>query len=304
MKELIIPSSSDSISLSTLVTEPSSAPKAVLQIVHGMAEHKERYIPLMNYLSDRGYVCVINDLRGHGKSVSTPDDLGYMGKVGWKGLVHDEHDVTEWIQKEYKDIPLFLFGHSMGSLIVRSYCKTFDNDIHGLIVCGSPSANPLVGTGKFIASCIKLFKGSRFRSPLLTKLTTGAYGKKFRKEAPNAWICSDPAVVDAYNRDPLCGFPFTVNGYTALFNLLEDVYSNKGWLVRNHSLPVLFIAGSEDPCIDGINNFSKAVSFFRSVGYSSVTSKVYPKMRHEIHNEIGKETVWEDIADTLDRWVG
>ena len=92
MKELIIPSSSDSISLSTLVTEPASSPKAVLQIVHGMAEHKERYIPLMNYLSDRGYVCVINDLRGHGKSVSTPDDLGYMGKGGWKGLVHDEHD--------------------------------------------------------------------------------------------------------------------------------------------------------------------------------------------------------------------
>lgn len=304
MKEVLIPGSSDSITLSTIVTEPLKSPKAVLQLVHGMSEHKERYIPLMNYLSERGYICVINDLRGHGMTVSSKEDLGYMGKGGWKGLVNDEHKVTEWIRKEYKDLPLFLFGHSMGSLIVRSYCKTFDNDIDGLIVCGSPSENPFVGAGKLIASCIKCFKGKRFRSPFLVKLTTGSYGKKFRKDAPNSWICSDPSVVEAYNNDPLCGFPFTVNGYYALFNLLEDVYSEKGWLVRNPSLPVLFIAGSDDPCINGINNFSKAVSFFRSAGYSSVTSKVYPAMRHEIHNETGKETVWEDIADTLDNWIG
>lgn len=304
MKEVLIPGSSDSITLSTIVSEPAISPKAVLQMVHGMAEHKERYIPLMNYLSDRGYICVINDLRGHGMTVSSNEDLGYMGDGGWKGLVNDEHYVTEWIRNEYKDLPLFLFGHSMGSLIVRSYCKIYDISIDGLIVCGSPSANPMVGVGKFLASSVTLFKGKRFRSPLLTKMTTGAYGKKFRKEASNSWICSDPSVVDAYNQDPLCGFPFTANGYSALLNLMADVYSEKGWLVRNPSMPVLFIAGSDDPCINGIKNFSKAVSSFRSVGYTRVTSKVYPKMRHEIHNEIGKESVWGDIADTLDNWVG
>lgn len=303
MKTFTLPAASDAITLELAVTRPASEPKAILQMVHGMAEHKERYIPMMEYLSERGFVCVMNDLRGHGNSVSTQDDLGFMGKGGWKGMVEDVVKVTAWIKGMYPDLPLFLFGHSMGSLIVREYCKEHDGELAGLIVCGSPSANPAIGVAKLLAAAVKLFKGPRHRSPFLANLSTGQYNRQFRKEgSPNAWICSDRDVVEAYDRDPLCGFPFTANGYAGLFGLLQDVYSENGWKVENPSLPVHFIAGAYDPCIGSIAKFSAAVSFFRARGYRNVSSKVYPNMRHEIHNETGKEAVWQDIAKTLDAW--
>ena len=160
METFTVPGAADGVRLSTLVIAPES-PKAVLQLVHGMAEHKERYIPFMNYLSEAGYACVICDLRGHGATVTDPKDLGWMGKGGMQALVDDVHCVTDWARAQYPGLPFFLFGHSMGSMIVRSYLKRYDRDIDGLVVCGSPSKNPAAGLGDFLAGCISCFRGPR-----------------------------------------------------------------------------------------------------------------------------------------------
>ena len=300
----LVPGASDGVRLSTLTIAPES-PKAVLQLVHGMAEHKERYIPFMNYLCEMGYACVICDLRGHGATVSDKKDLGWMGKGGMKGLVDDVHCVTDWAKEQYPGLPFFLFGHSMGSMIVRSYLKQYDKDIDGLIVCGSPSKNPAAGLGNFLAGCIGLFRGSRYRSGFLANLCTGNNDKKFKADGiRNAWLSTNIANVQAYNNDPLCGFTFTVNGYrNGLFRLMKDIYSPEGWNVKNPDLPVHFIAGAEDPCIISIRKFSQAVSFLRGRGYRDVTSKVYPQMRHEILNETGRENVWSDVRERLDNWL-
>ena len=304
METVLIPGSSENIQLSTLVIAPEQ-PKAVLQLVHGMAEHKERYIPFMNYLSEAGYACVICDLRGHGATVATPDDLGWLGKDGMKGMVDDVHGVTDWIKARYPGLPVYLFGHSMGSMIVRSYLKRYDKDIAGLVVCGSPSQNPAAGLGDFLAGCIGLFKGKRYRSAFLANLCTGNNDKKFKADAlRNAWLSTNRANVETYNNDPLCGFPFTTNGYRyGVFRLMKDIYSPDGWVVTNPALPVHFIAGAEDPCIISLKKFSQAVSFLRNRGYKEVTSQVYPGMRHEILNEIGREDVWRDVRARLDGWL-
>lgn len=303
MEKFTIPGASDNVQLSTLVIAPES-PKAVFQLVHGMAEHKERYIPFMTYLSEKGYACVINDLRGHGESVASQEDLGYMGNGGMHGLVDDVHNVTDWIKEQYPGLPVFLFGHSMGSMIVRSYLKRYDRDIDGLIVCGSPSKNPAAGLGNFLAWCIGLFKGQRHRSEFLANLSTGSYDKRFKADGlRNSWLSTNRANVQAYNNDPLCGFTFTVNGYrNGLFRLMQDIYSPKGWVVSHPELPVHFIAGSEDPCIVSIRKFSEAVSFIRARGYREVTSLVYPGLRHEILNETGREDVFRDVLTRLDGW--
>ena len=300
----MVPGASEDIRLSTLVIAPA-APKAVLQLVHGMAEHKERYIPFMNYLSEMGYACVICDLRGHGASVSSKEDLGWLGKDGMRATVEDVRCVTEWAKTRYPGLPFFLFGHSMGSMIVRSYLKRHDGGLSGLIVCGSPSKNPAAGLGDFLAGCIGLLRGQRYRSSFLADLCTGNNDKKFRGEGlKNAWLSSNRANVQAYNNDPLCGFTFTVNGYrNGLFRLMKDIYSPEGWIVSNPDLPVHFIAGAEDPCIISIRKFSEAVSFLRARGYREVTSQVYPRMRHEILNEIGREDVWRDVLARLDGWL-
>ena len=304
METFTVPGASDGVQLSTLLIAPN-APKAVVQLVHGMAEHKERYVPFMNYLAESGYACVICDLRGHGETVASQEDLGYLGKGGMRGLVDDVRCVTAWIKERFPGLPVFLFGHSMGSMIVRSYLKHDDRDLSGLIVCGSPSKNPAAGLGSFLAGCIGLFKGQRYRSEFLANLCTGNNDKKFKADGiKNAWLSVNKANVQAYNNDPLCGFMFTVNGYrNGLFRLMKDIYAPEGWVVTKPDLPVHFIAGAEDPCIISIRKFSEAVSFLRSRGYRDVTSQVYPKMRHEILNEIGREDVWRDVRARLDSWL-
>ena len=290
-------------SLATAVIEPADSPKAVLVLVHGMAEHKERYYPFMTYLSEQGYACIITDLRGHGASVKDREDLGFFGRKGKKWLIEDTRNVIAWARKRYPSSPVYLMGHSMGSLIVRCFVKRYDSEIAGLIVCGSPSKVSIAPIGIFLTRCIGLFKGKRFRSAMLEQMSTGGYNKAFLSEGlPNAWLSTNKANVMAYNNDPLCGFRFTVNGYRTLMQLLVDCYSASGLVMSHPSLPVHFIAGSEDPCIGSLKQFSQAVGFFLKRGYSRVSSRVFPGMRHEILNETGREAVWQEVESVLNSW--
>lgn len=304
MNTYIVPGASKDVNLSTVTIAPSQ-PKAVVQFVHGMAEHKERYFPVMTYLAEKGYACIICDLRGHGQSVADPKDLGYFGKGGMKGLVDDVREVTLKARELYPGLPLYLFGHSMGSMIVRSYAKRYDDLIDGLVICGSPSNNPAAGAGSFLAGAVCWLRGPRYRSRFLARLCTGSNNKPFRGDGvKNAWLSTNLANVNAYNADPLCGFKFTANGYrNGIFRMMKDTYSDKGWKVAHPDMPVLFIAGADDPCIASADKFSKAVSHFRSRGYRKVSAKLYPGMRHEILNETDNVTVWKDLAATLDSWT-
>lgn len=302
-EETTLVSPSDSLELSVLIAYPETDPTAIVQLVHGMCEHKERYIPLMHFLSQHGYVCVMHDHRGHGKSVRSTDDLGYFYAGGDVAMVDDTHAVTQFIKNRYTDLPVYLFGHSMGSMVARSYTKRYDNELAGLIVCGSPSYNSANSIGKQIAKCQGHKHGDHYRSTQMQKLAFGTYNKSFGKvSSPNAWICSDTAVVAAYDASPLCNYIFTSNGFYNLFALMDDAYARNDWRLSNPKLPIWFISGEDDPCFISPKKFNHAVDNMRKVGYVNVTSKLYPHMRHEIVNELGKEQVWNDILSQLTNW--
>ena len=110
--------------------------KGVVQFSHGMAEHKERYYPLMEYLAANGFASAINDHRGHGESVRAKEDRGYFYDDTSDFVVEDIHQITTELKKRFPGKPVYLFGHSMGSLIVRKYIKKYDDEISKLIVCG------------------------------------------------------------------------------------------------------------------------------------------------------------------------
>lgn len=299
-----IASSSDDIELSILISVPSEKPKAILQIVHGMCEYKERYKGFMEYISLHGYVCVIHDHRGHGKSVKSSDDLGYFYKGGYSAMIEDTKYVRDFARAKYPGLYPILFGHSMGSMIARAYLKRYDRTILGLVVCGSPSRNRAAGIAQVLAWFSAKIFGDRYRPRFIQKLAFGPFNSRFRHEgSPNAWICSDPEVVQAYDRDPLCSFTFTANGFYNLFSLMRYTYRKFGWKVRNPMLPILFISGKEDPCMRGIKNFKASVKTLSDVGYEDVVSMLLPGMRHEILNEKGKENVWYDILYRIDIWT-
>lgn len=225
-----IEASADGLQLAMLISEPAGEPKGIVQIVHGMCEHKERYIPFMEYLSAHGYICAIHDHRGHGESVLAEEDLGYMYKGGWKALVEDIRLVQNEVKASYPTLPYTLFGHSMGSMAVRSFTKRYDDSIDTLFVCGCPSRNPAGGAGRLLAGLIGALKGERYRSPLMQRLSFGSFNKPFESEGfPSAWVCSDKETLKAYHNDPYCVFTFTVNGFRNLLDLMRDCYSPKGW---------------------------------------------------------------------------
>jgi alpha-beta hydrolase superfamily lysophospholipase len=292
----------DSLQISCLATYPSEGiePKGIVQFAHGMCEHKERYLPFMEFLSSNGYICVINDHRGHGESVLCSEDLGYFYTGGYEALVDDLLLVNQEMKKLHPGLPCHLFGHSMGSLAVRSYTKRYDDTIDSLIVCGSPSANPAAGAGKLLTRLIAAIKGDRHRPAIIQKMAFDGYNKKFSTEGPNAWLSTEKENVRIYNESPLCGYTFTANGFIGLFNLMQDTYSDKGWKVSKPALPIHFIAGSEDPCIVSLKDFDKAVSHMKSHGYTKVTSKAYEGLRHEILNETGKQAIWDDVLQHLE----
>lgn len=299
--ETTITSNHDGLPLGVTIFVPRGEPRGILQIVHGMAEHRRRYYDFMEFCAKQGLVAVIHDHRGHGDSIKTDQDLGFFYKHGAVGMIGDAHQVTEYIRNEYPGLKLTLLGHSMGSLVVRCYMKQYDQDVDGLIVCGSPSKRVGARAGRILVRVMKLFMGGHHRSKLVSGAMNNMLAKRFLDEGSvNAWIASDPAVVAAFDADEKSGFTFTLNGYEALMTLSINTYSKKGWQMQHPDVPIIYIAGEEDPCIISVKDFQKAVSFMRGRGYFNIKSKLYPNMRHEILNEKGKQKVWDDVLGWIE----
>lgn len=295
-----IKASADNIDLATVVAEPEGKAKGLVLIVHGMCEHKGRYLGFMEYLAANGYIAVCYDHRGHGDSARTEQELGHMGTGGWKAMVEDIKVVADWAKAKYPGLKFTLFGHSMGSMAVRSFTKRYDDRIDTLFVCGSPAYNPAVGMGKLLAAGFGIIKGWYHRPRLLNKMTFGTYNKAFRSEGyANAWICSDKDIQEKYKNDRYCRYIFTANGFYNLSGLMMDCYSAKGWKMAHPDLPIYFIAGAEDPCHIDDAHQSASVQLMKKAGYSHVDSMMFPGMRHEILNEKGKDQVYEYILNRL-----
>lgn len=308
MTRISLQSKYDNLTISALLYEPKHKgirTLGVMQIVHGMCEHKERYIEFMEYMSSEGFVCICHDHRGHGESIKNNDDLGYMYEGGWEALVDDIKTVNEWVREQYPKKKCILLGHSMGALAVRSFAKRYDNLIDALFISGSPSNNPASGLGKQLVKCINLFKGERYRSSFLRSLSFAGYNKGIKQDGyANNWVCSDKTTLQLYHSDPLCMFTFTNNGFLNLFFLMQDCYSHEGWQMSNPTLPILFLSGMNDPCKTSLKQFIKAVNHIKSVGYHHVESILFLNMRHEILNETNRTIVYNYIIKQAEKVVG
>ena len=300
-------SGTDKLELSALRFEPDNAEdiKGIVQLVHGMNEYKERYIPFMEYLTDHGYICVIHDHRGHGASVKSPDDLGYMYEGGYEALIDDTHEITLETKAYSKELikeplPYILLGHSMGSMVVRCYLRKYDADIDKLVVIGCPSKKPGMKPGLALIKMVTNIKGEKTRSKFISDLVVGDYEKRFKKEGvPHMWVNSDPEKVKKYNEDPLCNYMFTLNGYLNLVKLTMLTYTDGGYVMNKPNLPIRFFSGAEDPCSVNEKAFNNAMELLKKQGYKDVDGIMYPNLRHEILNEDAKDMVYEDILNFI-----
>ena len=275
--------------------------KGVVQIVHGMCEYKERYEGFIDYLTQNGYIVFAHDHRGHGGSVTANENLGYFGDKKGEAIVDDAALVTDEIRRLYPGLSVTLFGHSMGSLVVRAYIQKYEEKIDKLIVCGSPSKNSLAGFGLMLNGVISAFRGKKYRSRLMANASTGGGDDKFPGDGKNAWLTRDKTVVEKYNADEKCNFVFSCNGFSNLLHLVKNAYKKKKYPAKHSDLPIFFMAGADDPVIGSEKKWLEAQQFLRDVGYKNVTGKSYPKMRHEILNELGKEEVYADALAFIEK---
>jgi len=296
MKNIKLKSDCDGLMLDVLINEPKGDIKGIVQISHGMAEHKERYISFMEFLANLGFASVIHDHRGHGQSVKTQRDLGYFYDEKGEYVVEDLHQITTYIKNKYPGKKVILLGHSMGSMIARKYIKKYDSDIDKLIICGSPSKNSFVNLAIFFVKMMKKFEGERYRCKFCQEIVLG-------KKNKNNWICTDEDIVRRFNSDERCGFVFTLNGFLNLLYLMKDIYSPKGWRVKNSELPILFIAGKEDKIIINEKKWIKSQEFLKKLGYEKIDKILYSDMKHEVLNEINKDVVWRDIYNWIQKGV-
>ena len=283
---------------------PGIAPAGIAQIVHGMSEHVERYDEFARYLVSRGYIVCANDHIGHGESVADPSEWGCLPSVGGKEvLINDVHELRKTVASRYaRQTPYIMFGHSMGSFIVRAYLARFAEGLAAAVICGTGQQPLLLSKfGNLVARRIAASKGDAYKSTFLDGLGAGSFAKKIDNPRTEFdWISTDDAVVDAYIADESCGVMFSAGGYATLTDLTGEVVTAAAAGAVPADLPLLFIAGALDPVGDMGKGVERAVEQYRRAGVETVDLKLYEGMRHEILNEPGRAEVYADVADWID----
>ncbi len=290
--------------LSKSVFRPSGTPRACIEIVHGMSEHRKRYDGFAKYLQSRGYAVITYDLPGHGEDTDKAD-LGYFGEEGgWQNLIDSAVEINRECHNEFPGVPVIAFGHSMGTIILRCFIQKHEDLVDGVVLSGVPCYQSAVKAGAVLGKVIRTLKGAKGHSRMMDSMVTGGFNKSVSNpRTPNDWLSYNTENVDRYTADALCGFPFTVQGYMDLFTGTALMHEVKEYRCTKPELPIYMFAGQDDPCRGKDEGFQDSMNTLKSAGYKNIQSKIYPHMRHEVLNEIGHEQVFADTADWIDNTV-
>lgn len=284
-------------------TPADTAPKAVIQLSHGMCEYICRYEPMFSVLCRAGFAFCGNDHLGHG--YTSPDTPGFAAeKDGHKYLLKDLYTMNRLGHEKYPGLPYFLLGHSMGSFYARWFAELHGDVIDGLIISGTGGPNPLMPLGRRVSGLLSKLRGPKSYSKFMESSSNGAYAKHFAADKDEfAWLSRDPAVWDAYRNDPLCGFSFTVSAYHDMLTVYTHV-NTADWAARlNKELPIFLYSGDDDPVGSYGKGVEKVNALLRDAQIADLTFKLYPGARHEVHNETNRDELFADLTAWLEAHI-
>lgn len=269
---------------------------ASILLIHGISEHIMRYEDFAKFLNENKIEVWGFDLRGHGLTAKTKEDLGdFKSENVLEDIVGDIREIYLMMDDTK---PRYIFGHSMGSFILKYYILQYD-DFDKAVFSGTGELKESEGNALYnISEIINLF-GKKRRSKLLYNLAVGKFAKAIKDRKTDAdWISFNEDNVRAYNEDPLCGFGLANESYAVFGKSIVKIV-NADYSKTKKDLPMGFFSGKEDP----VGNFSKAVvnevERFKGFGFKNVELKLYDNMRHEILNEKDKDVVYKDILEFL-----
>lgn len=274
--------------------------EGIIQISHGMCEYIEKYEEFIKYMLDKGYIVCGNNHLGHGKKVEKEKRGFFADSDGYKYMVEDLHLFTKIVKDKFPNIPYFIFGHSMGSFIARIYISKYAKEIDGAIIMGTGTLNKLVPAGIKLADVIIARKGKMYRSKMLTNMVIGEFNKKFKpNKSKYDWLSSDESMLPVYENDKIGDFIFTVSGYKDLFNLNILANDIKTFEKTPKELPIFILSGNDDPVGDSGVGVLEVYHNYINTEHEKVKVKLYPKLRHELLNEVCRNNVYDDIIDWI-----
>ncbi|WP_042274917.1 alpha/beta hydrolase [[Clostridium] dakarense] len=281
-------------------------PKAIVQIAHGMSETADRYEYFADKLTKNGYKVYINDHRGHGKTAKHIDNVGYLAdKDGFQCLVEDMNTLTNIIKNEDKDLPIYLFGHSMGSFASQRYIMEYGNNLDGLILSGSNGKHGFILNLADIVISNEIKKyGRKYRSKKLDNLIFGGNNRKFKPSRTEFdWLSRDNGEVDKYINNPFCGVLFTAGFFYDFVQGLKEIESKENLKRIPIGLPIYIMSGDKDPIGKNGKGVLRLKDRYIDLGVKDVSCKLYEGGRHEMLNEINKDEVIENILSWIDSKV-
>ncbi|KQW28876.1 lysophospholipase [Rhizobium sp. Root274] len=282
----------------------TGTPRGIVIVCHGLAEHSRRYEGFATALSARGYHVYVHDHRGHGETTAPDTEIGrFAARDGVAKVINDVRAMRDLAILRHPGLPVTLFGHSMGGLIALNAAATHPQAFQSLSVWNS-NFNP-GPAGRFAQGVLaleKMLKGSDVPSAILPKATFGAWGRSIPgHRTAFDWLSRDPAEVDTYIADPLCGFDASVSLWQDLFRLTFAGASPENLARLPSGLPVYLVGGGQDPATNKGREIRWLGRRMMDAGMTQVTTTIYDEMRHETLNEIGREKAISDFLSWLDR---
>jgi len=283
--------------------QPAGPPFAIVQILHGMSEHSGRYEEFAKYLAQAGLAVIAHDHIGHGKSVTEGQRYCFFAeRGGWDMALKDIERIHAIALKQWPGLPYFMFGHSMGSFLLRSLLLTpASAGLSGAIFSGSGNNSPIrLKLGDLLIKLERKRLGAQGLSPLLTAVVLGGYNRRFRPTRTAVdWLSNDSAVVDDYLADPLCRKLPTVGLYDDINRALAVIGKTSKIRLMDNALPLLLLSGENDPVGANGRAVRKLYNQFKEIGCADVNLRLYPGCRHALLYEQNRREVFADIEDWL-----
>lgn len=278
---------------------PTKEPIGVIQVIHGMAEHINRYQEFAEFLASQGFIVVGDDHLGHGHS-ATNHNLGYFSHGNAVHLLlQDEINLCHQLKKDYPSLPYVILGHSMGSMMGQCLLPILDHEIDGAVLIGTSAVHRELIPAWPIISMLNQIAPHRV-GHFLDAMAFGSFSKPFNRHVKFSWLTHSSEIISQYDHDPWSGFTFTNNGFYTLFSLMKRATSPTWVNGIRPDLPILIASGTHDP----VGKFGRGPKYhfdlLTKAGFTQATLKLFAGMRHEILNETHREEVYQFIA----QWLG
>jgi alpha-beta hydrolase superfamily lysophospholipase len=292
-----------SIHVYTWLPDNEGTLRGIVQIAHGMAESAARYRRFAEFLTNAGFVVFANDHRGHGFTAGHVSEIGIIGKDGYRWIMRNLKQLTDFIRDTYPDLPIILLGHSMGSFSVQQYMGYYGKNVDGIILSGSNGQQRrwMLYPGIAIAYLQSFFMGERRRSRLLHNMTLGSYNRYFKpNRTVSDWLSRDVNEVDRYVKDdPHCQKVFSAGFYRDFFMGLREIYLQEHLDRIPRELPLYILSGDQDPVGELGNGVLRLEKLYKAMGMADLTVRIYSGARHEMLNETNRDEVMSDLLQWL-----